>query len=462
MSSRNTFSGQLGFILTAAGSAVGLGNIWRFPYLAAKDGGGLFLLVYLILAATFGFTLLTTEIALGRKTQKSALFAYGAINQKFKHLGTIACLIPFILLSYYCVVGGWVMKYAVEFVTGGGVSAAEDGFFGGFITAQYEPLVFTLIFLGITVLIVSRGVNKGIEKFSKTIMPVLFLMIVGIAVYSLTLSHTDADGTTRTGLDGLKVFVIPDFTGLTMGKLLETFLDAMGQLFFSLSLAAGIMVSWGSYVKRSDNLVQGINRIEFFDTLAAFLAGFMVIPAVYVFGGAQGLESSGPGLMFINVPKVFAALGTVGSFIGALFFVMVLFAALTSSVGMMEGFVSGLLEKYPVSRRRCTWISFFALTIFATVVCLGYNVFYFEVNLPNGVKAQVLDLMDYVSNNVMMPLLEIGTCILIGWVATPDSMVDELTANGEHFMRRKLYIVMIKYVVPFLLFVLLLKSTGIM
>ncbi|MBO7598421.1 MAG: sodium-dependent transporter [Bacteroidales bacterium] len=462
MSSRNTFSGQLGFILTAAGSAVGLGNIWRFPYLAAKDGGGLFLLVYLILAATFGFTLLTTEIALGRKTQKSALFAYGAINQKFKHLGTIACLIPFILLSYYCVVGGWVMKYAVEFVTGGGVSAAEDGFFGGFITAQYEPLVYTLIFLGITVLIVSRGVNKGIEKFSKTIMPVLFLMIVGIAVYSLTLSHTDADGTTRTGLDGLKVFVIPDFTGLTMGKLLETFLDAMGQLFFSLSLAAGIMVSWGSYVKRSDNLVQGINRIEFFDTLAAFLAGFMVIPAVYVFGGAQGLESSGPGLMFINVPKVFAALGTVGSFIGALFFVMVLFAALTSSVGMMEGFVSGLLEKYPVSRRRCTWISFFALTIFATVVCLGYNVFYFEVNLPNGVKAQVLDLMDYVSNNVMMPLLEIGTCILIGWVATPDSMVDELTANGEHFMRRKLYIVMIKYVVPILLFVLLLKSTGIM
>lgn len=462
MSSRNTFSGQLGFILTAAGSAVGLGNIWRFPYLAAKDGGGLFLLVYLILAATFGFTLLTTEIALGRKTQKSALFAYGAINQKFKHLGTIACLIPFILLSYYCVVGGWVMKYAVEFVTGGGVSAAEDGFFGGFITAQYEPLVYTLIFLGITVLIVSRGVNKGIEKFSKTIMPVLFLMIVGIAVYSLTLSHTDADGTTRTGLDGLKVFVIPDFTGLTMGKLLETFLDAMGQLFFSLSLAAGIMVSWGSYVKRSDNLVQGINRIEFFDTLAAFLAGFMVIPAVYVFGGAQGLESSGPGLMFINVPKVFAALGTVGSFIGALFFVMVLFAALTSSVGMMEGFVSGLLEKYPVSRRRCTWISFFALTIFATVVCLGYNVFYFEVNLPNGVKAQVLDLMDYVSNNVMMPLLEIGTCILIGWVATPDSMVDELTANGEHFMRRKLYTVMIKYVVPLLLFVLLLKSTGIM
>ena len=462
MSSRNTFSGQLGFILTAAGSAVGLGNIWRFPYLAAKDGGGLFLLFYLILAATFGFTLLTTEIALGRKTQKSALFAYGAINQKFKHLGTIACLIPFILLSYYCVVGGWVMKYAVEFVTGGGVSAAEDGFFGGFITAQYEPLVYTLIFLGITVLIVSRGVNKGIEKFSKTIMPVLFLMIVGIAVYSLTLSHTDADGTTRTGLDGLKVFVIPDFTGLTMGKLLETFLDAMGQLFFSLSLAAGIMVSWGSYVKRSDNLVQGINRIEFFDTLAAFLAGFMVIPAVYVFGGAQGLESSGPGLMFINVPKVFAALGTVGSFIGALFFVMVLFAALTSSVGMMEGFVSGLLEKYPVSRRRCTWISFFALTIFATVVCLGYNIFYFEVNLPNGVKAQVLDLMDYVSNNVMMPLLEIGTCILIGWVATPDSMVDELTANGEHFMRRKLYIVMIKYVVPILLFILLLKSTGIM
>jgi NSS family neurotransmitter:Na+ symporter len=208
--------------------------------------------------------------------------------------------------------------------------------------------------------------------------------------------------------------------------------------------------------------VQSINRIEFFDTLAAFLAGFMVIPAVYVFAGAQGLESSGPGLMFINVPKVFAALGTAGNIIGAMFFVMVLFAALTSSVGMMEGFVSGILEKYPVSRRRCSWLSFLALIGFATVVCLGYNVFYFEINLPNGVKAQVLDLMDYVSNNVMMPLLEIGTCILIGWIATPDAVVNELTLNGEKFMRRKLYIIMIKYVVPFLLFVLLLKSTGIM
>ena len=462
MSSRNTFSGQLGFILTAAGSAVGLGNIWRFPYLAAKDGGGLFLLVYLILVATFGFTLLTTEIAIGRNTQKSALFAYGDLNKKFKHLGTVACLIPFILLSYYCVVGGWVMKYAVEFVTGGGVDAAQDGFFGGFISAQYEPLVYTFVFLGITAAIVSQGVNKGIERFSKTVMPLLFLMIIGIAIYSLTLSHTDSDGTTRTGLDGLKVFVIPDFSNLTMEKLLETFLDAMGQLFFSLSLAAGMMVSYGSYVKKSDNLVQSINRIEFFDTLAAFLAGFMVIPAVYVFAGAQGLESSGPGLMFINVPKVFAALGTAGNIIGAMFFVMVLFAALTSSVGMMEGFVSGILEKYPVSRRRCSWLSFLALIGFATVVCLGYNVFYFEINLPNGVKAQVLDLMDYVSNNVMMPLLEIGTCILIGWIATPDTVVNELTLNGEKFMRRKLYIIMIKYVVPFLLFVLLLKSTGIM
>lgn len=459
-SSRNSFSGQLGFVLTAAGCAVGLGNIWRFPYLAAKDGGGIFLLVYLVLAATFGFTLLTTEIAIGRRTQKSALFAYKAVHPSFRHLGTVACLIPAILLSYYCVVGGWVMKYAVAFLTGSGHETVQEGYFGGFISSQYEPLVYMAVFLGITALIVSRGVNSGIEKFSKTIMPLLFLMIIGIAVFSLTLSHTDGDGNVRTGWEGLKVFAVPDFAGLTLEKLSVTFLDAMGQLFYSLSLAAGIMVSYGSYVKKNENLVQSINRIEFFDTLVAFLAGFMIIPAVYVFGGNEGLESSGPGLMFINVPKVFAELGTAGSVVGIVFFVMVVFAALTSSVGMMEAFVSSFMEKFDVSRRRCSWISFGVIAVFAVVVCLGYNVLYFELPLPNGVKAQVLDLLDYVSNNVMMPVLEIGTCILIGWVATPDSIVDELTANGEKFMRRKLYFVMIRYVVPLLLGVLLVKSTG--
>ncbi len=461
MTLRNSFSGQLGFVLTAAGCAVGLGNIWRFPYLAAKDGGGLFLLVYLVLAVTFGFTLLTTEIAIGRRTQKCALFAYKALHPSFRHLGTVACLIPAILLSYYCVVGGWVMKYAVAFLTGGGQDTVADGYFGSFISSQYEPLVYMFVFLGVTALIVSRGLNRGIEKFSKTIMPLLFLMIVGIAAFSLTLSHTDPDGTVRTGWDGFKVFAVPDFSGLTLEKLWVTFLDAMGQLFYSLSLAAGIMVSYGSYVRKDENLVQGINRIEFFDTLVAFLAGFMVIPAVYVFSGYEGLESSGPGLMFVSLPKVFAAIGPAGSVVGIVFFVMVVFAALTSSVGMLEAVVSSYMDKYKISRRRCTWLSFAAIAAVAVVVCLGYNVFYFEVDMPNGVKAQVLDLLDYVSNNIMMPVLEIGTCILIGWVATPDSIVDELTANGEKFMRRKLYAVMIRYVVPLLLGVLLVKSTGI-
>jgi NSS family neurotransmitter:Na+ symporter len=460
MASRNSFSGQLGFVLTAAGCAVGLGNIWRFPYLAAKDGGGIFLLVYLILAATFGFTLLTTEIAIGRKTQKCALFAYKAVNHSFRHLGTISCLIPVILMSYYCVVGGWVMKYAVAFITGNGTQTVEDGYFQGFISSQYEPIVYMLIFFGVTAIIVSRGVNRGIEKFSKTIMPILFLMIIGIAIFSVTLSHTDSDGTVRTGLQGLKFFAVPDFENLTLEKLSITFLDAIGQLFYSLSLASGIMVSYGSYVKKDEKLVQSINRIEFFDTLVAFLAGFMIIPAVYVFSGYSGLESSGPGLMFINLPKVFSSIGTAGNIVGIIFFVMVVFAALTSSVGMMEAFVSGYIDKYNISRRKCTWLSFAVITLMAVVVCLGYNVFYFELNMPNGVKAQVLDVLDYVSNNVMMPLLEIGTCILIGWVATPDYIIGELTSTGESFMRRKLYAVMIRYVVPILLCVLLAKSTG--
>ena len=335
MNERKAFKGSVGFVLAAAGSAVGLGNIWRFPYLAAKDGGGLFLVVYIVLALTFGFTLLTTEIAIGRKTKQSPLTAYGKLKEKWKPLGIIACLVPIMILPYYVTIGGWVLKYFLVYLTGHGAEAAADGYFTGYITKETEPVVMMFIFLFVVAFIIYLGVNKGIESSSKIIMPLLIILVIGISVYSLTISYTDASNVTRTGLQGLKAYVIPDLDGMTVKQFFTVVMDAMGQLFFSLSVAMGIMVAYGSYVSDDANLGRSINQIEIFDTAVAFLAGVMIIPSVFVFMGREGMEASGPSLMFVSLPKVFASMGTAGNVIGCMFFAMVLFAALTSAVSVM-------------------------------------------------------------------------------------------------------------------------------
>ena len=457
---RNSFGGTIGFVLAAAGSAVGLGNIWRFPYLAAKDGGGLFLVIYIILALTFGFTLLTSEVAIGRKTKQSPLTAYKKVHPKWGFLGPIAGVIPFLILPYYCVIGGWVLKYMVGFLIGNGASMAADGFFTGFITGQWEPIIFFVIFLAMTSFVVIRGVNKGIEASSKIIMPILLVLVVGIAFFSLTIKHNDGT-VTRTGLQGLKVYIVPDFTNITLSKVFITIMDAMGQLFYSISVAMGIMVAYGSYVKDDANLVKSINQIEIFDTLVAFLAGAMIIPAVYAFQGMDGM-TAGPGLMFVSLPMVFREMGTVGIVIGSLFFIMVLFAALTSSVSVLEAVTSSLMDEFGMERRRAALLETFIALFLGVIVCLGYNKFYFEFPLPNGSTAQILDIMDYVSNQILMPLLAIGTCILIGWVVKPKYAIDEVTKNGEHFSRKTLYIIMVKYVTPALLILLFFQAIGVL
>lgn len=458
---RNSFTGSIGFVLAAAGSAVGLGNIWRFPYLAAKDGGGLFLVVYIILALTFGFTLLTTEIAIGRKTKQSPLTAYSKVKKGWGFLGVISCLVPMIIMPYYCVIGGWVIKYFIAFLTGEGVQAAGNGYFTGYITSEVQPLVFFVVFLGLCAFIVFRGVNKGIESSSKVIMPILLVLIIGISIFSLTIEHTDAAGVTRTGLEGFKIYVVPDFDGMTVSKFLGVLTDAMGQLFFSLSVAMGIMITYGSYVKDEDNLVRSINQIEIFDTVVAFLAGVMIIPAVYTFMGTEGM-TAGPGLMFVSLPKVFEAMGPAGNVIGCLFFAMVLFAALTSAVSVMEAVVSCLMDKFHLSRIKAAIVETIIAVVGGIAVCLGYNKWYFELKLPNGSVGQVLDVMDYVSNSLMMPVVAIGTCILIGWIVKPKTVIDEVEKTGHKFSRRTLYIVMIKIIAPIFLAVLLLQSLGVL
>ena len=454
---RNSFSSSLGFVLAAAGSAVGLGNIWRFPYLAAKDGGGLFLAVYIVLALTFGFTMLVTEVAIGRKTKQSALTAYGKLHKKSGWIGGFATLVPFMILPYYCIIGGWVLKYCVAFCTGQGVESAKEGYFTGFITGYYEPIIFTVIFLAAVALVVFIGVNKGIENISKVLMPVLLIFVVSIAVFSLTLKGSE----NRTGLDGFVKYVVPSFEGKQFSDVFTIILDAMGQLFYSISVAMGIMVTYGSYFKDDSNLMKSVNRIEIFDTAVAFLAGVMIIPAVFAFLGDEGLSSAGPGLMFVALPKVFQAMGPIGNVVGAVFFIMVFFAALTSAISILEAVVASIMDKFGWTRTKSAAIETSIALVLGVLICLGYNALYFECPMPNGGAGQLLDLFDYVSNNILMPVVAIGTCILIGWIVKPKTVIDEVTKNGEKFGRKYLYIAMIKFVAPVLLLALLLMSLGV-
>ena len=462
---RGGFTGSLGFVLAAAGSAVGLGNIWRFPYLAAKDGGGVFLLCYLILALTFGFTLLITEISIGRKTGVSPLTAYRILHPKMGWVGVLACVIPALILPYYSVIGGWVLKYLAAYLTGGGMAAMADGYFDAFVTAQWEPLIWFLIFLGATVFVVHKGVDKGIEKLSRILMPLLLVLILGISIFSLFLSHTDADGVTRTGLQGLAVYIVPNFRGITAKQFLVILTDAMGQLFYSISVAMGIMITYGSYVSKDTDINKSVNQIEVFDTAVAFVAGMMIIPTVYTFMGREGMSASGPDLMFVALPKVFGAMGgVVGTIVGILFFLTVAFAALTSSVSIMEAIVSCAMDKFGWSRKKAVVAATLLGGGLGVLVCLGYNLLFFRAVLPNtpaGKSAQILDIMDYASNYILMPVVSIATCILIGWIAKPKTVIDEVTLGGRKFGREKVYVVMVKYITPILLLLLLLQALGV-
>ncbi len=453
---RASFTGRIGFVLAAAGSAVGLGNLWRFPYLAAKNGGGVFLLVYLILVLTFGFALMTTEIAVGRKTRLSPIKAYGKLNKKFGFLGYLSTFVPFIIFPYYCVIGGWVTKYMVTYVAGNGMEAVADGYFSTFISSNGAPIIWCALYMAISALVVYGGVEKGIEKFSKILMPALAILIVAIAIFALTI-----EGEQGTAIDGLKIYLIPNFEGMTVGKFFRVLVDAMGQIFYSMSLAMGIMITYGSYMKKEDNMVTSVNQIEIFDTAVAFLAGLIMIPVVYAFQGIAGLEQSGPGLLFIALPKVFEAMGFAGNIIGAAFFVLAVFAALTSSVSLLEAITSCVMDKWGWSRKKsCTAVLILSAAI-AFVTCLGYSIWYFEFKLPNGTYGQILDIFDYVANNVLMPIIALVSCVLVGWIIKPKTVIDEVKANGEKFSREGLYKVMVKFVAPVCLILIFISAFGV-
>ena len=457
----NSFSGQIGFVLAAAGSAVGVGNLWRFPYLAAKDGGGLFLLVYFGLVVTFGFSLLTSDIAIGRRTGKSAVGAYGQMRPKWRFLGILTFLVPVLIMTYYAVIGGWITRYAIVYLTGQASAAAQDGYFTTFITSPLSPVVYALMFMAVTAVIVYKGIQGGIERVSRYLMPALLLLVIFIALYCLTLRHTDPAGQTQTGIAGFLYYITPHFEGLTVGRFLQILSDAMSQLFFSLSVSMGIMITYGSYVKPEVNLNRSVSQIEFFDSGVALLAGGMIIPAVFVFSGTEGMDA-GPGLMFSALPKVFADMGKAGTVIGFLFFVTAIFATLTSCISVLESITANCMEIFHTGRKKTVLILSGIYLAASAVIALGYSVFYFEVRLPNGSVGQLLDIADYVSNSVMMPLIALLSSILIGWIVGPNFVIAEMERSGHPFRRKGLYRVMIRYIVPVMMFILFLQSTGIL
>ena len=441
MEKRGNFSNKIGFVLAAAGSAVGLGNIWRFPYLAAKYGGGTFLLVYLILAVTFGFSLMIAEIAIGRKTGLSAIGAFKALDKRFGAVGYLAAIIPIIIFPYYSVIGGWVIKYLVTFGSGGGMAAANDNYFGTFAAGTAEPLIYFFIFIAFTALVVWFGVEKGIEKVSKVMMPILVVLTIFIAIYGLTI-----DG----AKDGLIYYIKPRLSDFTF----KTVIAAMGQLFYSMSLAMGIMITYGSYMKKENNLESSVRQIEIFDTAIAFLAGLTIIPAVFAFsGGDKAALGKGPSLMFVTLPKVFDSM-PFGSVIGTVFFILVLFAALTSAISLMETIVSIFSDKLGWSRHIATLIVFICAVAFGVLPCLGFGVLDF---IHIGAMT-ILDIMDFVSNSILMPICALFTCILIGFVVKPKAVIDEATRNGEKFKSRNLFVVVIKWVSPICLVLILISS----
>ena len=443
---RSTFSGKIGFVLSAAGASVGLGNIWRFPYLAAKYGGGIFLLIYILLALTFGYTMIVAESALGRMTRKSPVGAFKAFGKKAGWLsfgGWINAIIPVLIVPYYSVIGGWVIKYLIEYVKGNGTKLAADGYFSEFISNGASTEICFVIFCLFTLSIIYAGVRNGIERVSKFMMPILVVLSVIIAIYSVT----------RPGaIEGVKYFLVPNLKNFSW----MTVVAAMGQMFYSLSIAMGILITFGSYMKKDSSIEDSTRNVEVFDTAIAIMAGLTIIPAVFAFsGGDPDTLQAGPALMFITIPKVFANMG-FGTVVGILFFLLVLFAAVTSSIALTESAVSTFEDEIGWSRRKSTAVIGIIMIALGTLSCLGYG----PLAFVKIIGMQFLDFFDFLTNSVMMPIAAMMTSIFVSKVVGIDRIEEEIRHGEAAFRRKKIFVVMIKYLCPIFAMIILASSVA--
>ncbi|WP_432630186.1 sodium-dependent transporter [Brotaphodocola sp.] len=442
---RSTFSGKLGFVLSAAGASVGLGNIWRFPYLAAKYGGGIFLLVYIILALTFGYSIIIAETSLGRMTKKSPVGAFQSFGKSKTRSfgGWINAIIPILIVPYYSVIGGWVIKYLFEYLRGNAQTLASDGYFSSFISNGLSTEICFIVFTFFTLGIIYAGVRNGIERVSKFMMPILVVLSVIIAIYS----------TTRPGaFEGVKYFLIPNVAHFSW----MTVVSAMGQMFYSLSIAMGILITFGSYMKKETSIEDSTQHVEIFDTAIAIMAGLMIIPAVFAFsGGDPDTLQAGPALMFITIPKVFANMG-FGTGVGILFFLLVLFAAVTSSIALTESAVSTFEDELHWSRKKSTVFMGVIMVLLGTLSCLGYG----PLANVTIIGMQFLDFFDFLTNSVMMPIAAIATCLFVSRVVGVEKIEEEVTLNGQPFRRKKIFLFMIRYLCPLFAGIILISSVA--
>lgn len=441
---RAKFSGSLGYILAVAGSAVGLGNIWRFPYLAAKYGGGMFLLTYLILMVTFGYALIVSETAIGRRTKQSPVGAFGTYGKTlpYRFGGWINAIIPMLIVPYYSVIGGWVAKYLFEYVRGSSSALAQDGYFTGFIADSASVEIWFLVFTLATLLVIVAGVKNGVERVSRIMMPMLVILAVLVAIYSVT----------RPGaMEGVKYLLVPNFANFSW----MTIVAAMGQMFYSLSIAMGILYTYGSYLKDDVDIEKSTGQVEIFDTAIAVLAALMIIPAVFAFsGGDPEMLQAGPSLMFITIPKVFESMG-FGNVVGVVFFLMVLFAALTSAISLMETSVSTLTDQWKLSRGKASLLMAVEMVVIGTASALGFGIWDFVQIFGMS----VLDFLDFLTNSVMMPVAALATCILIARVIGYKKIAEEVKKSSA-FKREKLYNFVMRYLAPVCIIVILLSSIA--
>ena len=399
---RSAFSGKIGFVLSAAGASVGLGNIWRFPYLAAKYGGGIFLLVYILLAVTFGYTMIVAETALGRMTHKSPVSAYAHFGKGrgIRFGGWINAIIPILIVPYYSVIGGWVIHYLAEYLCGRGGNLAADGYFSAFITNGLQAELAFLLFSLFTLGIIFAGVRNGVERVSKVMMPVL--------------------------------------------------------VFYSLSIAMGILVTFGSYMKKDVSIEESTENVEVFDTAIAIMAGLMIIPAVFAFsGGDPDTLQAGPALMFITIPKVFASMG-LGTVVGVLFFVLVLFAAITSSIALTESAVSTFEDELGWDRTRSTVLIGAIMVALGSLSALGYG----PLAGVTVFGMQFLDFFDFLTNSVMMPIAAIATCLLVSRVIGVEQIAQEVEQDGQRFRRKPVFNFMIRWLCPIFAAIILASSVA--
>ena len=426
---RASWSGKWAFILAAAASAVGLGNMWRFPYLAAKYGGGTFLLTYVVLVFTFGVSLLLLETALGRKT------------------GQLASAVPFIITPYYCIIGGWVTKYTAAYLVNGPEALADGGdFFTGFITSNAESYIWMLVFMAIVFVIVGLGVKGGIEKANLFMMPALIIMAVAIAIYTLTMPGA---------VEGALYYLTPDFSKFSP----ELVIGALGQMFYSLSLAMGIMITYGSYMRKQDSLTSSVVRIGGFDLGVSFIAGLLIVSAAFVAMGSGDAVAAkaGPSLMFVTLPTVFVDMGGMATFIGFLFFLLVLFAALTSAISLVETLVSIVHDGLQCTRAKALGIVIAFVVIAGAIINAGYNGLSFIE--PLGAGSSILDFADFISNSVLMPIVALLTCVFVGWIVKPKTIIDEVRISSK-FSAAGAWTIMIKYIAPVLVIIILVAYVA--